>query len=249
VGNWQLSYLPIEYYIPLFSICKKRADPRTKISTSTPQFHAARSEPMEQHLNIADVRNAIPGWKSPEGFTAIKSTRRNRTSTSDADVIKNLEPLLAVNPLSQQEQISKTKANLSGKSPKQVYYNLVTKSGNRCAKFMLNNVVQCELATDEDIIAVVDHCVSLISSAPDEETRKAFADARADGHIFYDSNGNYDINSISWFCDELFYQGAFHEMVIEDKEAFVKLYMEYGNSMSAEHRTAIFSHLFLLPSR
>jgi hypothetical protein len=195
------------------------------------------------------VRNAIPGWSSPEGFTAIKSTRRNRTSTSDANVTKNLAPLLAANPLSQQEQVSKTKANLSGNVPKQRYFNLVKKSGNRCAKLMLNNVFQCELATDEDIIAVVDHYVSLILASPDEEMRKLFADMRADGHIFYDSNGNYDINSISWFCDELFYQGAFHEMVIEDKEAFVKLYMEYGNSMSAEHRTAIFSHLFLLPSR
>jgi hypothetical protein len=204
---------------------------------------------MEQHPNIADVRNAIPGWSSPEGFTAIKSTRRNRTSTSDANVTKNLAPLLAANPLSQQEQVSKTKANLSGNVPKQRYFNLVKKSGNRCAKLMLNNVFQCELATDEDIIAVVDHYVSLILASPDEEMRKLFADMRADGHIFYDSNGNYDINSISWFCDELFYQGAFHEMVIEDKEAFVKLYMEYGNSMSAEHRTAIFSHLFLLPSR
>jgi hypothetical protein len=194
--------------------------------------------------NKEDARARIPGFVPSDGFSTQKSKRRLRMVGDDNSPVKMLDLRVVPNPLDPAEQKKKTKANLGSNPAKMVYFPHTKDERERCAKIMVNNASQALVAYDQDIIAVADHKLQLLSADPDLEVRAAVADKQEAGYSFYnDEKGEYDEHAISWWCDEFFYPGAFIEVDITDKAEFISLYSMYSNGAFARHRTQRHTHL------
>ena len=126
--------------------------------TQPTKTHATKTHQSDDMImtgnNEQDVREGIPGFTST---TLVKPKRGKRSRKHDDDVAKALEYPRASNPLGLAEQKTKTKAMLATKPEKFVYYPHEKVDKDRCAKIMLNNVSQCALFTDADIVAVANH--------------------------------------------------------------------------------------------
>ena len=108
---------------------------------------------------------------------------------------------------------------------------------------MLDSVAQVALFSHVNLVAVVNHKIDLLSADPNPAVRAEFEDIVNSGYQFYhEEKGNYDYHALSWFCDEFFYQGAFFELNIADKQQFVEHYMKYSNGTSARYRISLPPH-------
>ena len=186
--------------------------------------------------NNKDARNAIPGF---EEATVVKPKRQKRSGIASDDPAKVLNFKSSANPLSLSEQKTKTRALLSSNPEKMVYFSHEKDDRNRCARIMFNNMFQSSLCADADIIAIAEHNINLICNDPDPAKRQAFVELQFSGYTFFDKlAGDYDVNCVTWYSDEVFYKGALHKVDISNKEEFMQLYKDFSHSARNQHGTS-----------
>ena len=139
---------------------------------------------MPSNNKNTDARLAVPGYQ-PD--TVVQSKRQKRSSALADDTAKALtyEHVGADNPLSMPERQKITRALLGAKPEAMVFFPHVKEERQRCAKLSFNNVLQCLLADDTDLIAVANHYMSLLANDPDPKVSTQFEALRASGHQFY----------------------------------------------------------------
>lgn len=194
---------------------------------------------MPSNNKNTDARLAVPGYQ-PD--TVVQSKRQKRSSALADDTAKALtyEHVGADNPLSMPERQKITRALLGAKPEAMVFFPHVKEERQRCAKLSFNNVLQCLLADDTDLIAVANHYMSLLANDPDPKVSTQFEALRASGHQFYDTlEGQYDDHCLLWWSEEFFSKGCFVRVNMADSKEFVRLYNKYSNSALAWHRTTI----------